>query len=162
MELINEIETVFNDQIFQKEAAIDALNSEYRKAVIKMIGCYYRFDLESIDGDIFYQYVPNWLVYPACYPSKNVHPIGSEYLRCHLSQLNENCLIASEILNGDFGLAMQTMSIMTFSKYLDEWPEDHDFHGVRSIVDISHPWTDVVSQMQPQIHECGKLIIQND
>jgi len=154
IKLTQKIHIGFSGKQFQKEAALNSCQGEYRTAVIKMIACYCCLEYGNVERKALQQQsVPNWLGSPVVYSHGNVPPFVSGFSYEKLAQGNGNELIAYEILNGDFGLAMQSMSAMILGKAVNELPHDMDDIYLMQIPMVTHPWDDLLLDMKRPVQE---------
>lgn len=160
--MTQKIHTDFSGQQFQKEAALNSWQGEYRIAVIKMIACYCCLDYGNVERRALQQQsVPNWLDSPVDYSRGNVPPLVTGFTYDRLAREDGNALIAYEILNGDFGLAMQSMSAMILGKAVNELPNDMDEIYLMQIPMVTHPWDDLLLDMKHPV-QAQKMAIKNN
>lgn len=149
MNLIDEVWAALEYQELQKEAAIDAWNGNYRAAIKKMIGCYYELNADGLDEALRCHAIPRWLNDPQSYKHGTVKAIGKDETRFLLSMRRGGGVAAGEILAGDFGAAVLTMSGLYFGRLLDEMDSDINQLEARRVSNIHHPWDDLSDLMLP-------------
>jgi hypothetical protein len=152
MNLINEVWTALEYQQLQQEAAQHAWDGEYRDAVLKMIGCYYELDCEGLEAALQRHVIPRWLIDPVSHKFGTVKAIGKAETRHILSMSGGGGVVAGEILAGDFGAAVLTMSGLYYGQLIEKMDPDINQIDAMCVSNVRHPWDDLSELMlQPSL-----------
>jgi hypothetical protein len=147
--LIEEVWTALQCQQLQKDAALDAWDGKYRDAVIKMIGSYYELGYEGLESTLKEYPIPRWLIYPSECRAGTMKSIGKNETRNLLYMQGGKGSAVAEILHGNYGAAIQTMSGLYCGQFMEAMQADIDRIYAMQSKNILHPWDDLNSVMLP-------------